>query len=272
MPVTRIHWDDLPLAARAAVEQHTGSILSAETTVGGVNSGIAVIVRTAHSVLFVKGVPADHPQVRTQQREAEINPYLPAACPRLLWHVREGGWDLIGYERIVGRHANYSPGSPDLPLVARALAELQNTPCPDIELKRAEDRWSGYAGPAGCRAAHRRRAAAHRPRAAQLAHHDARAPHRLGMANPRRRMDRPCGAHPATYGSRALSRLGRRVGTRSVPHVGNGRRRVRAGFLRGERPHVGRDRAQRSPGVEEEHVPPGPRLAELLAARQVRPH
>ncbi|MGW1489760.1 aminoglycoside phosphotransferase [Streptomyces sp. NPDC002402] len=149
MPVARIHWDDLPLAAHAAIEQHTGPVLSAETTTGGVNSGIAAIVRTARSVLFVKGVPADHPQVRTQQREAEINPYLPAACPRLLWHVREGGWDLIGYERIVGRHANYSPGSPDLPLVARALVELQNTPCPDIELKRAEDRWSGYAGPAG---------------------------------------------------------------------------------------------------------------------------
>ncbi|MFD8967474.1 aminoglycoside phosphotransferase [Streptomyces sp. NPDC059568] len=148
MPVDRVHWDDLPLDARRAVEEQTGLIQRAETAAAGANSGIAATVRTADSALFVKGVPIDHPQVRTQQREAAINPYLPASCPRLLWHVQAAGWDLIGYERVLGRHADYAPGSPDLPLVARALAELQNTPCPDIELKRAEDRWSGYAGPA----------------------------------------------------------------------------------------------------------------------------
>lgn len=149
MPVDRIHWDDLPLDARHAAEEQTGPILHAETAAAGANSGIAATVHTADSVLFVKGVPVDHPQARTQQREAEINPYLPASCPRLLWHVQAAGWDLIGYERIVGRHADYAPGSPDLPLVARALVDLQNTPCPPIELKLAEQRWSGYAGPAG---------------------------------------------------------------------------------------------------------------------------
>ncbi|MEU9206914.1 aminoglycoside phosphotransferase [Streptomyces sp. NPDC048415] len=149
MPVDRIHWDDLPLAARNAVEQHTGPVVRAKTAAAGANSGIAATVHTADAILFVKGVPSDHPQARTQQREAAINPYLPPSCPRLLWHVQAAGWDLIGYERILGRHAEYTPGSPDLPLVARALVELQNIPCPDIELKRAEDRWSGYAGLAG---------------------------------------------------------------------------------------------------------------------------
>ncbi|MDH2387650.1 aminoglycoside phosphotransferase [Streptomyces sp. HNM0663] len=149
MPVDRIHWDDLPLAARAAVEHHTGPVLHAATADAGANSGIAAIITTADETLFVKGVPTDHPQIRTQQREAAINPYLPPPCPRLLWHVNVAGWDLIGYEHLVARHADYAPGSPDLPLVARALLELQSTRCPDIGLKRAEDRWSGYAGPAG---------------------------------------------------------------------------------------------------------------------------
>ncbi|MHA5050030.1 aminoglycoside phosphotransferase [Streptomyces sp. SD15] len=149
MPVARIHWTDLPPAARAAVEAHTGAILSAETAQAGANSGIAATVRTAGAILFVKGVPTDHPQARTQQREAAINPHLPPSCPRLLWHVQAAGWDLIGYEHLVGRHTDYTPGSPDLPPVARAVVELQNTPCPDIELKCAEDRWGGYAGPAG---------------------------------------------------------------------------------------------------------------------------
>ncbi|MGW3625503.1 aminoglycoside phosphotransferase [Streptomyces sp. NPDC000880] len=149
MPVTRIHWSDLPEAARATVEAHTGHILSAETATAGVNSGIAATLRTAETTVFVKGVPADHPQVRTQRREAAINPHLPAASPRLLWHVQAGGWDLIGYQRLTGRHADYAPGSPDLPLVAHAVAEVQATPCPDIDLKRAEQRWATYAGPAG---------------------------------------------------------------------------------------------------------------------------
>ncbi|WP_406476244.1 aminoglycoside phosphotransferase [Streptomyces sp. NBC_01615] len=148
MPVARIHWDDLPLAARDAVERHTGPVLRAKTADAGANSGIAATVHTTDATLFVKGVPIGHPQARTQQREAAINPYLPSSCPRLLWHVQAAGWDLIGYEHLVGRHADYTPGSPDLPLVARALVELQSTPCPDIELKRAEDRWRGYAAPA----------------------------------------------------------------------------------------------------------------------------
>ncbi|MCM2417908.1 aminoglycoside phosphotransferase [Streptomyces sp. RKAG293] len=145
MPVTRIHWEDLPSAARAAVEQHTGPVLYAETASGGANSGIAVLATTADASLFIKGVPSEHPQARTQQREAEINPHLPPASPRLLWRVQVASWDLIGYERIIGRHADYAPGSDDLPLVAEAIAELQASRCPDLELKRAEQRWGSYA-------------------------------------------------------------------------------------------------------------------------------
>ncbi|MEV0440962.1 aminoglycoside phosphotransferase [Streptomyces spectabilis] len=149
MPVSRIHWEDLPAAVRTAVEEHTGPVERAETATAGANSCIATTLRAAESVVFVKGVPLDHPLKRAQQREAAVASYLPAGSPRLLWHVQTAGWDLIGYEHLVGRHADYAPGSPDLPLVARALVELQSAPCPDIELKRAEDRWSGYAGPAG---------------------------------------------------------------------------------------------------------------------------
>ncbi|GHE32074.1 aminoglycoside phosphotransferase [Streptomyces capitiformicae] len=147
MPVDRIHWDDLPLGARRAAEEQIGPVLRAETAAAGANSGIAATVHTADSVLFVKGTPIG--QARMQRREAAINPYLPPSCPQLLWHVQASGWDLIGYERIVGHHADYAPDSRDLPLVADAVVELQNTPCPDIDLKRAEDRWSGYADPAG---------------------------------------------------------------------------------------------------------------------------
>ncbi|WP_328766915.1 aminoglycoside phosphotransferase [Streptomyces sp. NBC_00286] len=111
------------------------------------NSGIAATLRTHDATLFVKGIPTDHPQARHQELEAAINPHLPAASPRLLWRVQTEGWDLLGYERIEGHHADYTPGSLDLPLITDALVELQHTPCPDLPIKRAEQRWSHYASP-----------------------------------------------------------------------------------------------------------------------------
>lgn len=143
----RIHWDELPAEARAAVTEHTGPVLKAETSSSGVNSGIAARLHTAGPTVFVKGVPADHPQARTQQREADVSPFLPEACPRLLWRVEAAGWDLLGYEYLDGRHADYTPGSPDLALVAGAVVELQRVELPtDAPVKDAAQRWAAYAG------------------------------------------------------------------------------------------------------------------------------
>lgn len=147
MSMDRIHWEALPAAARAAVTDHTGIVIKAETAAGGVNSGIAARLHTLDTTVFVKGVPTDHPQIATQQREADVNPYLPAASPRLLWHVTEAGWDLLGYQHLDARHAAYEPGSPDLPLVADAVAELQDVELPDeVKAKEAPQRWAAYAG------------------------------------------------------------------------------------------------------------------------------
>jgi hypothetical protein len=38
--------------------------------------------------------------------------------------------DLNGSEYVSGRHADYSPGSPDIPKVAATLRRLQETRCP----------------------------------------------------------------------------------------------------------------------------------------------
>ncbi|MFF8639004.1 aminoglycoside phosphotransferase [Streptomyces pilosus] len=144
----RRHFHDLPAATRRAIADKAGPVHAARTTAGGLNSGIAAILDTDHGPVFVKGIPTDHPQAPAQCREAAINPHLPSACPRLYWHLETAGWDLLGYEVLPGRHADYTPGSPDLPLVAAALAELQEITAPaDIPIKAAEQRWAAYAPP-----------------------------------------------------------------------------------------------------------------------------
>jgi hypothetical protein len=42
-------------------------------------------------------------------------------APRLLWHVDADGWNVLSFEHVAGRHADYSPGSPDLPKVIDAM-------------------------------------------------------------------------------------------------------------------------------------------------------
>jgi Ser/Thr protein kinase RdoA (MazF antagonist) len=73
-----------------------------------------------------------------------VNPYVLQVAPRLLWHIEAEGWNLLGFEHVAGRHADYSPGSPDLPKVIDAMRRLGEVACPDLTLKRAEQRWAGY--------------------------------------------------------------------------------------------------------------------------------
>ncbi|MFB6679624.1 aminoglycoside phosphotransferase [Streptomyces sp. NPDC056390] len=148
MPIPRIAFEQLPADTRRAVADKTGAVHQAVTVSGGMNSGIASVLDTDSGLVFVKGIPVDHHQVDAQRREAAIAPHLPASCPRLFWYVEAAGWSLLGYEVVDGRHADYAPGSLDLPLVQAALAELQAVRAPaDVEIKEAADRWKNYAPP-----------------------------------------------------------------------------------------------------------------------------
>ncbi|HWE90165.1 MAG TPA: aminoglycoside phosphotransferase [Pseudonocardiaceae bacterium] len=120
-------------------------MLAARTASAGLNSEIAAFLRTPAGTVFVKGRPVDHPGAVTQRREAAINSYVRSVAPRLLWHLECEGWDLLCFQYIAGRHADYAPGSPDLSAVADAMATLATVVCPDLpEIKRAEQRWAGY--------------------------------------------------------------------------------------------------------------------------------
>jgi hypothetical protein len=145
MAVPRIAWEQLPDSVRHAVASLIGPIASAATVGGGQNSAVATILDTRRGRVFVKGLRTDHRGVVTQQREAAINPHVRAVSPRLLWRIEITGWDLLCFEHVDGRGADYRPGSPDLAHLVSTMHRLAELPCPDLPgvyLRPAEQRWA----------------------------------------------------------------------------------------------------------------------------------
>ena len=143
----RIQWRDLPGPLKDAIEKRTGPITAGRAVTGGQNSPLAAVIGTRDgSKVFVKGLPSDHRRVITQEREAAAAPLVTRISPALLWHFDEAGWNVLGFEHIPGRAADYSPGSPDLDLVTQLMEALSrvNVPAGHGPIKRAEDRWKTY--------------------------------------------------------------------------------------------------------------------------------
>lgn len=141
----RFEWHDLPKSVRRAIEQQSGTVIKAEATSEGLNSHLAAVLYTENGSLFVKGIRADHPAVGAQQREAAINPYVRNVTPALLWQTEVNGWNLLGFECVEGRHADYTPGSSDLTNVVEVLTELGRIRAPELPLRVAEERWAEHA-------------------------------------------------------------------------------------------------------------------------------
>ncbi|MER5387272.1 aminoglycoside phosphotransferase [Streptomyces sp. NPDC002688] len=142
MPTPRI--PELPDEVRSLIEKASGRIVDVGAVHGGLNSSIAAIVRTSTRTLFVKGLPLSHPRVWTQQREAYIAPYVRGIAPEVHWFVEADGWSLLGFQYVEAGHADYTPGSSDLPVISAAMEQLAEIPAPGIELKAMGHRLRGY--------------------------------------------------------------------------------------------------------------------------------
>lgn len=146
-----IDWTDLPPQVMAAIEARTGPIREHRAAPAGNHAEIASTIDTTGSQVFVKaarktGQNADGPEVRSLRWEAAINPYVIEYAPRLLWSLEAGGWLVLGFEHVQARHADYSPGSTDLEVLAKAIDAFQTLRYPPVLAnKRVERRWAALA-------------------------------------------------------------------------------------------------------------------------------
>ncbi|HEX2032758.1 MAG TPA: aminoglycoside phosphotransferase family protein [Chloroflexota bacterium] len=136
----RLEWEQLPPALRATVEARLGArIVAAITQPSGFSPGVAVRLRLANGQrAFVKAVgPWPNPHAAgAHRREAAIVAALPPAVPvpRLLWShdEGEGGWVVLAFEEVDGRHPAQPWRADELQRVLTTLQELatQLTPAP----------------------------------------------------------------------------------------------------------------------------------------------
>jgi hypothetical protein len=141
----RVEWESVSDEVRDAIEARTGPVLRAETATEGLNSEIALFLHTHDATIFVKGLRGDRPGALTQHREAAINPYVRPVAPLLRWQLETDGWHLLAFDHVKGRHADYAPGTGDLPKVIGVMRVLERIPCADLPvLKRAESRWAEH--------------------------------------------------------------------------------------------------------------------------------
>ena len=133
---------ELPARVQAEIAARTGPVRSVETVTTGRNSPLSVRIAGDCGEWFVKGLPdGEARRVATQNREYSISRHLRGAGPAARWQVRTAGWHVVAFDFLPGRHADYRPGSPDLPLVAELLSRLSATPAPDeVPLRHAEQR------------------------------------------------------------------------------------------------------------------------------------
>ncbi|MDI3385456.1 aminoglycoside phosphotransferase [Streptomyces sp. B-S-A8] len=145
MPTERIPYDVLPAGLRAAIEKQAGPIRQVHTVEAGFNSAISARLTTGHGIVFLKGLPADHPRIDTLHREVAINAHVTHVSPSLVWHVQVAGWEVLAFEAIDGPHADFHD-SDNLVRVADTLTHLSQTRAPDgLDLRHAEQRLAAYA-------------------------------------------------------------------------------------------------------------------------------
>jgi hypothetical protein len=101
---------------------------------GGHHAEVAARVIGRVRTVFVKAACSDF-GVRSLRFEARVSRAVGASLsPAVEWQCEWGGWLVVAFECCDGPHADLSPGSPDLDLLASAVERLGRMPAPDLSL------------------------------------------------------------------------------------------------------------------------------------------
>ncbi|MFE7531771.1 phosphotransferase [Kitasatospora sp. NPDC057542] len=143
----RHQWTDLPTAVRDLIAGRCGTVTGVTVPDAGEIAEFAAALDTATGRLFVKAARLDSPNLWMARKEAQAAPVVRGIGAGLLWQGEAGGWLVTAFEYVPGRHADLSPGSSDLPLIARTLAGLADklTPAPALRTFSLAQRWTGSA-------------------------------------------------------------------------------------------------------------------------------
>ncbi|AEV87480.1 aminoglycoside phosphotransferase [Actinoplanes sp. SE50] len=129
----RIDWTALPEAVTTKVAARIGGTHAVPAEAGD-HAEIAATVSGTAGKVFVKAACTEF-GVRSLRYELRVSEAVKGPhSPAVEWHFEAAGWLVVGFEHCDGPHADLSPGSPHLDLLAEALTGLGKTLAPEVPL------------------------------------------------------------------------------------------------------------------------------------------
>jgi len=124
----------------------TGEVTSIQRTERGFSSDLTALVVCEAGTFFVKAVRNQQGgRLDSLTRERLINPHVVPVSPPLRWTAETAVWAALGFEAVAGRHADFTPGSPDLPAVVGQVDRIGRLELPSVAESWAETRWDRFA-------------------------------------------------------------------------------------------------------------------------------
>ncbi|MFB4194482.1 protein kinase [Streptomyces carpaticus] len=131
----------------ALIRPHTGRIVRVGPPDGrGFSTDLLAVVTGEKGRFFIKAM-RNRPGGRRDQllRERAINPFVRSLAPALLWVVEDAEWIVLGFELVDCRETDFSPGSPDLPVVVDLVRRIGALELPHVARDWHETRWDWWA-------------------------------------------------------------------------------------------------------------------------------
>ncbi|WP_431881733.1 phosphotransferase family protein [Micromonospora chalcea] len=125
----RSDWTCLPETVRAGIAARLGGAVTVTPAPAGNHAEIASMVTGPAGRVFIKA-GQQVPSLRYELAGTLAGGSATGYAPAVRWHEEAGDWLVVASEPLDGPHADLSPGSPDLDLLAVALKELQEASAP----------------------------------------------------------------------------------------------------------------------------------------------